>query len=121
MGNCSCGGTRLLFACSGRADIGELADKVARNINESGKAKMYCLAGIGAGLPAFVESAKGACGTVTIDGCGIGCAKKTLENIGLNPKTFVLIDMGYEKGKTSVFGEVVGNIQNLCTRSWAHV
>lgn len=109
MGNCSCGGTRLLFACSGCADVGELADKAARKINESGKAKMYCLAGIGGGLSAFVESAKGACGTVTIDGCGIACAKKTLENIGLKPKTFVLTDMGFTKGKTTVSLDVIEN------------
>lgn len=112
MSTCSCGGTRLIFACSGCSDVGEIADKVSRLINKRGLAKMSCLAGVGAGLSGFVESAKGACGNVTIDGCGVACSKKTLENIGITPRSFVLTEMGLEKGKTSSDESTVETVMN---------
>lgn len=111
MSNCGCGGTRLIYACSGCADVGEVADKVARSINKQGQAKMSCLAGIGAGLSAFIESAKGACGNVTVDGCPIACAKNTLEKAGVVPKSFILTELGLTKGKTLVTDKLAEEVK----------
>ncbi len=45
---CACeGGTVLVFACSGGADVGETADRAARLIDDREAGSMYCLAGIG--------------------------------------------------------------------------
>ena len=45
---CACGGApKLIFACSGGADVGELADQAARTMTRNGQGKMFCLAGIG--------------------------------------------------------------------------
>ncbi len=73
---------------------------------------MSCLAGVGAGISGFVESVKGACGNVTVDGCGVCCARKTLENIGVNPISFVLTEMGFEKGKTSIDENAIETVMN---------
>ena len=40
---------KLVFPCSGGSNVGELADRAARQLEQDGTAKMYCLAGIGAG------------------------------------------------------------------------
>jgi len=107
MGQCCCGGTKLIFACSGCADVGEIADRTARKLNKEGFAKMSCLAGLGANLSGFTASAKGADGNITIDGCPVACAKKILENNGLMPKSFILTDFGFVKGQTDVNEENV--------------
>lgn len=95
--------SRIVYACSGCADVGEVADQVSRKLRKDGFAtpKASCLVGIGAGLKPFVEAAKAADTVITIDGCEILCAKKLIENIGLEPQTVVLTDMGLEKGKTT--------------------
>ena len=56
-----------------------------------------CLAGIGAALSGFIESAKAA-KTLVIDGCPTGCAKKAFEKYGITPtQYFVVTEMGIEK------------------------
>ena len=109
MGNCGCGGTRLIYACSGCADVGEAADRAVRMISKTGKAKMSCLAGIGAGLDGFIKSAQAACGNVVVDGCGIACAKKTLDKLGITSQSFVLTEMGLAKGEITISDKIISD------------
>ena len=37
------GGPRLIFACSGASDVGEIADRAARKLSREGVGKMYCI------------------------------------------------------------------------------
>lgn len=97
----------LIYACSGCADVGEVADKVVRQISKSGKLKMFCLVGIGAGIESFITKAKEANRNITVDGCHIGCAKKVIENIGLQPESYVLTDMGLVKGQTVITDDLI--------------
>ena len=99
MVSCSCLGKILVYSCSGAADVGHLRDLVARQLSKSGFAGMSCLASVGAHVPSFVESAKGAEVILTIDGCKLQCAKRVLGHVNVNPTSFVLTDMGFEKGK----------------------
>lgn len=110
---CSCGCTKLIFACSGCADVGEIADRTARKLNKEGFAKMSCLAGLGANLSGFTASAKGADKNITVDGCPVACAKKILENNGLTPQSFILTDFGFVKGETDVNEENVNKTYGL--------
>jgi uncharacterized metal-binding protein len=71
---------------------------------------MTCLAGIGAGLSGYIQSAKGADENITIDGCPVACAKKTLERIGVTPSSYILTDLGLVKGKTPVTEKIVGEM-----------
>ena len=101
--NCMCQETGILiFPCSGSSDVGELSDRVGRTIAKCGKAKMFCLAGIGAHVPGMIESTKAAKRIVAINGCPVSCAKKTLEHAGFQVESYNLKDMGFEKGKTKV-------------------
>ena len=107
--SCNCNSSpRLIFACSGAADVGEIADRAARVLHAEGSGKLYCLAGIGAGLGTFLENTKSAGGVVAIDGCGVDCAKKLLEKSGIaNFSSVRVTDLGMEKGKTPASKDVV--------------
>lgn len=104
--------TRVVYACGGCADVGEVADQVSRTLRKSGFAtpKASCLAGIGAGLKPFIEAAQAADRVITIDGCDVLCAKKMIQNIGLEPQAIVLTEMGLEKGKTSPSPELTDRL-----------
>ncbi|PKN89003.1 MAG: hypothetical protein CVU51_02460 [Deltaproteobacteria bacterium HGW-Deltaproteobacteria-1] len=110
MAECCGGGTKLIYSCSGSADVGEIADHVTRRLRDDGFAKMTCLAGVGAGLSGYVQSAKGADEVITIDGCVTACARKSLERIGVQPTSYILTDFGLEKHETPVTDQVVNEI-----------
>jgi uncharacterized metal-binding protein len=112
MADCCSGGVKLLYSCSGAADVGQIADQVTRKLRDKGFARMTCLAGIGADLSGFVESARGADVNITIDGCGTMCAKKALERVGVKPASYVLTDFGIEKGKTPPTEEIAITLSN---------
>ena len=95
------GGDRLVFACSGAADVGEISDKVARKLMTEGKGKMFCLAGVGGQVQPIVNKTRAAPYILAIDGCSLDCAKMTLEQIGCTGFRHIRItDLGMEKGKT---------------------
>ncbi len=108
--NCCSGGTKLLYSCSGSADVGLLADRVSRKLRDDGFARMTCLAGVGADLSGFVMSAKGADENITIDGCATACARKCLERAGAPVTSYILTDFGCEKGSSPVTDELVDRI-----------
>lgn len=103
---------RIIYACSGCADVGDVADQVSRKLRQDGFAtpKASCLAGIGAGLPPFIDAAQAADLVITIDGCDIGCAKLMLEKIGVQPQAIFLTAMGMEKGKTPPSPELTAQL-----------
>lgn len=92
--------TRILFTCSGCCTEGELSDKIGRQLRKEGYARCgaSCLAGISAGYPRFINAAKEAVEVVAIDGCGMTCAKRTLEKAEFTPTSYVLTAMGLTDG-----------------------
>jgi uncharacterized metal-binding protein len=109
-GCCSEGGIKLLYPCSGAADVGELADRAVRKLWKEGFATKTCLAGVGADIPGFVQSAKGAELNITVDGCPIACARKCLERIGVTPVSIMLADLGYNKGESPVTDDKIEHV-----------
>jgi uncharacterized metal-binding protein len=90
----------LLYACSGGANVAEIADRAARELMFAGRGSMFCLAGIGAGIPAMIETAKKADLNVVIEGCPMDCAKKIFEKAGVTNYVQVKVtDLGIEKTK----------------------
>jgi len=99
-----CGGTEkktvLLYACSGGANVAEIADRAARELMFAGKGTMFCLAGLGAGIQGMVQTAKDADMNLVIDGCPVECAKKIFDRCGItNYKQIKVTDLGIEKVK----------------------
>lgn len=106
-----CGGTRLIFACSGAADVGAIADAAARKLAREGTGKMFCLAGLGGDVSGIVETTKDADAILAIDGCSVDCARKVLERHGLSCLAHVrATDLGLEKGKAPVTDEAVAKV-----------
>ena len=90
----------MLLACSGGSNVGQLSNQAVVELTQEGFGKMFCLAGIGAQLSGFVQSAKDVSTVVAIDGCQVGCAKAILEQAGVPVKHYlVLTDEGIEKNK----------------------
>ena len=111
---CSCGsnaGPKIIFACSGCADVGELADQAARKLTREGAAKMSCLAGISGQVSGIVKSTESAQSILAIDGCPLDCTKKTLEIAGLTKINHLrLSDIGFEKGQTEVSSTTIARV-----------
>jgi uncharacterized metal-binding protein len=102
--------TRLVFACSGAADVGEIADRAARMLQREGMGRMYCLGCIGARIEASLEAVRSATRILAIDGCSADCARKCLEQAGFTSVRHVRItDHQMEKGKAPP------NIHNVST------
>lgn len=109
--SCSCSGNdaekvRLVYACSGAADVGQIADLVARQLSREKWGGMSCLSGIGADLSGFIESAREA-DNIVIDGCPVSCGKKMFEKNTLPHTEFVLTQHGLVKGSTPATPEIV--------------
>ncbi|NLE57730.1 MAG: zinc-binding protein [Planctomycetes bacterium] len=99
---CACGGApKLIFACSGAADVGAIADQAARRLTKDGAGKMYCLAGVGGRVSGIMATTESAAKILAIDGCPLNCVKNCLEQAGFKKYEHLqLADLGMEKGKT---------------------
>ena len=105
--SCGCNAAaKLIFACSGAADVGAVADQAARKLTRDGAGKMFCLAGVGGRVSGIMKSTEAASKILAIDGCPLNCAKNTLEQAGFkNYEHVQLADLGLAKGKTEVNDE----------------
>ena len=93
----------LIFACSGAADVGEIADHAARKLTKEGVGKMFCLAGVGGRVDGIMKNTRAAEAILAVDGCPLHCARNTLEKAGFTKFQHVcLADLGLAKRKTPV-------------------
>ncbi len=112
-----CGGIKLVFACSGAADVGAISDQAARKITRDGKGKMFCLAGIGGRVPGIIETTKSAEKILAVDGCPFNCVKKCLEGAGFaNFAHLQLADLGMKKGESPASQERIDLVAEKCAK-----
>ena len=106
---CACGAApKLIFPCSGAADVGEIADRAARRLTREGAGRMYCLAGIGGRVNDIVVNTQAAGKILAIDGCPKACARHTLEHAGFKDFAHLrLSDIGFAKGASPANEESV--------------
>jgi len=97
--NCSCGGTtRIVLACSGGSNVGQMTNEAGKILTVNKEAKLSCLAGVGGQLSGLVATAKGADKLLVLDGCSVGCAKACVDKAGVeNYSYLVLTELGIEK------------------------
>ena len=110
--SCACSaGPKLIFSCSGAADVGELADQAARKLNRDGAGKMFCLAGIGGRISGIIKSTEAAASILAIDGCALDCTKKSLAEAGITRINHLrLTDLGFEKGNSEVDADSIAQV-----------
>lgn len=113
---CGCsGGPKLIFACSGAADVGEIADKAARKLTRDGVGRMFCAAGIGGRISGILKTSEAADSILAIDGCPLNCVKSSLEQAGFSTfKHLQVADLGLEKCQSPVTDE---NIDAVAARA----
>lgn len=107
---CKCGGnceTNLIYACSGAANTGLLADQVMRTLNRDNVGSSTCLAAMGADLSGFLESARNATRNIVLDGCKVSCGAKIFQKNGIAFQHYVMTDYDVEKGKTAITGDLI--------------
>lgn len=116
---CSCGSdaeTNLIYACSGAANTGLLADQVMRALNRDNVGSSTCLAAMGADLSGFLQSARNATRNIVLDGCKVACGKKIFEKNGIPYRHYVMTDYGVEKGKTPITGDLIEAVAERIAR-----
>ncbi len=90
----------MILACAGGSNVGQLSNQAAVELTQEGFGKLFCLAGIGAHLSGFVQSARDIPQLVVIDGCEVACAKGILEQAEVPVRGYlVLTELGIEKNK----------------------
>jgi len=96
---CCTDASKLIFACSGAADVGAIADQAARKLTRDGAGKMFCLAGVGGRVSGIMKTTEAAAGILAIDGCSLDCAKSCLELAGFTQFQHMRVaDLGMGKG-----------------------
>jgi uncharacterized metal-binding protein len=105
---CLCGsGEKIVIACSGACDLGQVTDIVARKLRDNRVFKMNCLAAVGAEVRPTIETFKAA-NLLMLDGCAVDCGKKILDKAGITDYQYIrMTDLGFVKGQTPVTEEVI--------------
>ena len=118
---CECsGGTKLIFACSGAADVGAVADRAARKLTKEEVGKMFCTAGLGGKVSGILKTTEAADCIVALDGCPLDCVKLSLENAGFSDCIHIRVtDLGFEKGQTEVSDDNVARVAEAVTAKLA--
>lgn len=109
----------LLFACSGAANVAEIADHVARQLTAEGLGQMFCLTGLGAEIPGMIQTARDADLNLVIDGCPTDCARKIFEKLQMTNARFIRVtDHGITKAKgVPIADEQVQSIASLARQA----
>jgi len=110
--SCGCsGGPKLIFACSGAADVGEIADRAARKMTRDGVGRMFCTAGLGGRISGILKTTESADQILAIDGCELDCVKSSLQQAGFTRfQHLQLADLGLEKCKSPVTDENIAKV-----------
>jgi uncharacterized metal-binding protein len=105
--SCLCSSSKvLIFSCSGGSNVGQMANQAAVDLTQTGRGRLFCLAGIGAHKGGMIESARAADLLVVIDGCPVKCAAETIKHLNLEPEVcLVITDLGIEKSHELRFDE----------------
>lgn len=91
----------MVFMCSGAADVGEVADRAARELARHQEATLCCAAAVAVGDPGILNAARAATVRIVIDGCCKRCAARILEEKSLAATCPVCLEeLGMVKGKT---------------------
>lgn len=81
----------IILACGGAANVGLIGYLAAVELTKSGEARMCCVTPVGAKTPYYVDIMKRAKKIIIINGCQNQCAKKVVEQAGINKIDYNLV------------------------------
>jgi len=89
----------VVYACAGCSGAGQIAYKMALELNKKGMAEMSCLAGLASKQKSFLHKIKNRAIWI-IDGCPINCSKAILQNMNLSEAKHIRLDtLGIKKNE----------------------
>lgn len=95
-----------IFQCSGSSNVGQAANEACKLLYWEEKAKIGCIAAIGAHIEGFVAPNRSGRKVICIDGCSNNCALKTLEQAGIRPAVCLMVtEMGIKKNMDMRYGQ----------------
>jgi uncharacterized metal-binding protein len=102
----------IVFACSGCSNAGQLAGRVAVELDRRGIAEMSCLAGVGAAKPLFLNKLKDR-EVWIVDGCPIHCSLGVFDQVHQHAGLHIrLHDLGTKKNAEQPDGEAFERLMN---------
>ena len=118
---CTCGSNeknRLIFPCSGQANTGQISNQAAIQLSDEGYGSFVCTALLASGSDSLAERARGVQEVVAIDGCGMDCARKILEQAGVPVhQHLVITDLGIEK-KSGNRSFTSDEVESIVSAAW---
>lgn len=103
---CVCGGPgvaeggkkRVIFPCAGASNTGQMTNHAGVRLAMEGYGILACTAGIPIRAPSTMEKVERGEELVAIDGCPVACARKVLEQQGLQVGQHVIVtSLGIKK------------------------
>lgn len=89
----------VVLTCSGASDVGELSDRVGRELSRTRVVHLECAASVGAARPDSLERLRRAKTVLVIDGCASRCVGKMLETACIEKRKHLdLGELGLSKG-----------------------
>ena len=113
-----------LCVCFGGSSTGQMTGFIARELNKKAGAGIMCLSGVAPNLKPVMDKLNAQGAIIAIDGCPVGCVKKTLEMINVTPDRYydLVTDFGIKKEPKIDFNEqemnkvvdkILNDIKNL--------
>jgi uncharacterized metal-binding protein len=113
-------GPKLIFACSGAADVGAITDQAARQLSKEGIGKMFCTVGIGGRISGIMKTTESADKILAIDGCPLNCVKSCLEQAGFNEFLHLqAAELGLKKSNSPVNEDNIAKVVSKGTEMLA--
>ena len=96
-----------LCVCFGGSSTGQMTGFIGRELNKNSGTGIMCLLGFAPNLKPIMDKLNAQEKIIAIDGCPIGCVKKTLEMINVTPDRYydLVKDFGIEKEPKLDFDE----------------
>jgi uncharacterized metal-binding protein len=121
--NCLCNSSDVrVVSCSGASNVGQIANQAAIELAKEKVAGFFCLAGAGAHIKGMVKSGKEADLIISMDGCPVQCASKTLQHADIEPAIQIIVtDLGIEKSYDIALDEnICSRVVDKAKRKWLH-
>lgn len=119
--SCSCAGgekSRMIFPCAGQANTGQISNLAAIQLSDEGYGAFVCTALLASGSESLAEKAKEVDEVVAIDGCGMNCAKKIVEQAGAPVhQHLVITELGVEK-KSGDRSFTPDQVETIVSAAW---
>lgn len=122
--SCSCGDTssqtgtkRIIFPCAGVANVGQLSNLAALQLNQEGYGAPSCVALLATGEEGLNAKIREADEVIVIDGCPVECGRKIAETQGVTPDQHIVVTtLGIKKAGSIEFSD--DDVETVVSAAW---